>query len=68
MKKQHKDLYIISINIIINMARIHEKDLIPEGYYWCKHCHWAWKPRYVDRIPVACPDCMSRKWSGEKQT
>lgn len=67
MKNQHKDLYSISINIIISMPRIHNQNLVPSDFKWCQHCHWAWKPRFVDRIPVACPDCQSRRWNGEKQ-
>jgi len=66
MKLQHKSLYIISINIIISMPRIHEQNLVPKGFYWCLKCHWAWHPR-SERIPVACPDCQSRRWNGEKQ-
>ena len=66
MRNRQKNIYNSSNNIIISMPRIHEKDLVPSGFYWCQRCHWSWKPR-TPRIPVACPDCMSRKWSGEKQ-
>ena len=66
MRNQHKDLYSININSIINMPRIHEQNLVPAGYKWCQHCHWAWPPRKQN--PVACPDCQSRLWNGEKQS
>lgn len=50
------------------MPRINPPEEIPSGYHWCIHCHWAWKPRMkLPKKPVACPDCQSRTWSGEKQ-
>lgn len=65
MKMQQKNINNSSINIIISMPRIHDQNLIPQGFYWCQHCHWAWSPRKKE--PVACPDCQSRRWNGEKQ-
>lgn len=65
MKLQHKSFYIISINTIISMPRIHDQKLVPVGFLWCQHCHWSWKSRTPN--PVACPDCQSRRWNGEKQ-
>lgn len=65
MKHQHKNIYNSSINIIISMPRIHDQKLIPNGFKWCQRCHWAWHSRTPN--PVSCPDCMSRRWNGEKQ-
>lgn len=47
------------------MPRIHDQNLVPNGFKWCQHCHWAWPARKQN--PVACPDCQSRRWNGEKQ-
>ena len=48
--------------------RIKQNDPTPEGYCRCIRCNWVWKPRVkAPSIPVACPDCLSRLWNGEKQ-
>ncbi len=32
----------------------------------CTHCHYEWQPRF-NRLPVACPHCMSRKYLEPRQ-
>lgn len=28
----------------------------------CTHCKHEWKPRNENKLPCACPACMSRNW------
>lgn len=48
--------------------RLKPNEPIPEGYCHCVHCNWVWKPRVKPPAsPVACPDCLSRTYTGAKQ-
>jgi len=67
MKKQRKDLYIITTTII-NM-KLQPNEQTPEGYYRCVKCNYIWRARIKPPAqPVSWPDCKSRSWMNvEKQ-